>query len=61
MKKDTKNLDDIIDELEEDRHKLVFEEEINEDLDILENSEHSDEIIEEYGNDPIIIDTNLEN
>ena len=61
LKKDTKNLDEIMDELEEDRHKLVFEEEINEDLDILENSEHSNEVIEEYGNDPIIIDTNLEN
>ena len=58
LKKDTKNLDEIMDELEDDRHKLIFDEDINED--ILENSEHGDEVMEEYGNDPIIIDTNLE-
>jgi hypothetical protein len=47
-----------MDELEDDRHKLIFDEDINED--ILENSEHGEEVMEEYGNDPIIIDTNLE-
>ena len=46
-----------MDELEDDRHKLIFDEDINEDIG---KHEHGDEVMEEYGNDPIIIDTNLE-
>lgn len=55
LKKDNKNLDEIMDEIEEDRHKLVFE-----DIEII-NENDNDELIQEYGIDPIIIDTNLDN